>query len=87
MNPRVTTAQCHEDHSITMVFSNGECRRFDVRPYLEYPVFEPLKSVPYFMQGRAAHGTVVWPNEEDFSPDTLFLESVPVADSPVGDAA
>jgi len=87
MNPRVVVAHCHENYTITLTFSNGEQRRFDAHPYLKYPVFAPLTSIPYFLQGHASHGTVAWPNEEDFCPDTLYLESVPVADSPLGDAA
>lgn len=75
MNPRVTKAECQPDHSIVLTFNNGEIRRFDIRPYLDYPVFQPLRDVSYFLRGHAHHGTVVWPHEEDFCPDTLYLES------------
>ncbi|MFZ3207636.1 MAG: DUF2442 domain-containing protein [Geobacteraceae bacterium] len=87
MNPRVIEAHCHEDYTITLTFSNGENRFFSVRPYLEYPVFAPLASIPYFLQGQAAHGTVAWPNEEDFCPDTLYLESEPIEPAKIGNAA
>lgn len=75
MNPRVTQAVCHDDFTITLTFANGEYRRFDARPYLDYPVFQALKNPDYFQRGAAAHGTVAWPGEEDFCPDTLYLES------------
>lgn len=75
MNPRITRAECLSDHSIVLTFDNGEIRRFDIRPYLDYPVFQSLRDVPYFLRGRAHHGTVTWPDEEDFCPDTLYLES------------
>jgi len=75
MNPRVTKAECQPDHSILLTFNNGEKRRFDIRPYLDYPVFQPLRDVSYFLRGHVHHGTVVWPHEEDFCPDTLYLES------------
>lgn len=75
MNPRVTEAICHDDFTITLTFANGERRRFDARPYLDYPVFQPLRNPGYFQCGRVAHGTVAWPGEEDFCPDTLYLES------------
>ncbi|SNB45902.1 DUF2442 domain-containing protein [Geobacter sp. DSM 9736] len=87
MNPRVVEAVCHDNLTISLTFSNGERRKFDVRPYLQYPVYTPLASVPYFLQGKASHGTVEWPNEEDFCPDTLYLESVPDMNSPLGNAA
>lgn len=76
MNPRVTQATCHDDFTILLTFANGERRRFDARPYLDYPVFQPLNNPGYFLLGKAAHGTVAWPNEEDLCPDTLYLESV-----------
>lgn len=75
MNPRVIQAECRSDHSIVLTFNNGEMRHFDMRPYLDYPAFQPLCEVSYFLRGRAHHGTVVWPHEEDLCPDTLFLES------------
>lgn len=81
MNPRVANVICHNDYSLSLVFSNGETRHFDAAPYLAYPAFQLLRNVPYFLQGKVAHGTVVWPNEEDFCPDTLYLESKPVAGS------
>lgn len=75
MNPRVAAAVCHDDFSISLTFANGETRRFDARPYLHYPAFAALNHAGYFALGRAAHGTVAWPNGEDFCPDTLYLES------------
>ena len=75
MNPRVIAAECQPDQSIVLTFDNGEKRRFDARPYLDYPVFQPLQEITYFLRGKADHGTVAWPNEEDFCPDTLYLES------------
>jgi hypothetical protein len=76
MNPRVTQATCHDDFTITLTFANGEFRHFNARPYLDYPVFQPLRNPVYFQCGTVAHGTVVWPGEVDFCPDTLYLESV-----------
>lgn len=78
MNPRVIQAECGADHSILLTFDNGEKRRFDIHPYLDYPVYQPLRDLTYFLRGRVGHGTVVWPGEEDFCPDTLYLDSLPI---------
>ncbi len=75
MNPRVIQAECQPDHCISLTFENGERRFFDIRPYLDYPVFQVLRNLPYFLRGHAAHGTVAWSDELDFCPDTLYLES------------
>jgi hypothetical protein len=37
-----------------------------------------LQSIAYFQQVKPFFGGVQWPNEQDFSPDTLYLTSVAV---------
>jgi len=80
MNPRVKTVQCLDDFSLVLEFLNGERRRFDCRPFLQIGVFRELQNFGYFQQARVEMGTVSWPHEQDFCPDTLYLESVPVHD-------
>ncbi|MDD5057543.1 MAG: DUF2442 domain-containing protein [Sideroxydans sp.] len=75
MNPRITAVTANDDHTLLITFANGEIRHFDLKPYLGYPAFEPLRQVSFFKLARSGHGTVTWPNEIDFDPDTLYLES------------
>lgn len=75
MNPRISQVVPHSDHTLTLTFANGEIRRFDLSPYLGYPCFEPLKQTAFFLLARCAHGTVAWPQNIDFDPDTLYIES------------
>lgn len=76
MNPRIQqVVAIDDDHTMVLKFANGETRVFDMNPYLEFPVFSPLRDIGFFKLAKAAHGTVVWPLEIDFDPDTLFLES------------
>ena len=77
MNPRITAVTAHDDHTLLLTFTNGEIRHFDIAPYLGYPAFEPLRQVVFFKLAKASHGTVTWPKEIDFDPDTLYLESKP----------
>ena len=79
MNPRHTEVIAHADHSLTLTFANGEIRRFDLEPYLRYPCFEPLKQTAFCLLASCDHGTVAWPQNIDCDPDTLYLESKPVA--------
>ncbi len=78
MNPRITEVSPHADHTLTLTFANGEIRRFDLAPYLHYPCFAPLKQTAFFLLARCDHGTVAWPQNIDFEPDTLYLESKPI---------
>jgi hypothetical protein len=77
MNPRIEAVSAHDDYALLLTFTNGERRHFDMMPYLSYPAFEPLRLVSFFKLARVGHGTVVWPKEIDFDPDTLYLEGRP----------
>lgn len=57
---------------------NGEIKEFDLTPYLNYPVFEKLRDESYCRKARVAYGTVVWDDETDFDPDTLYLAGVEI---------
>lgn len=76
MNPRVKDVQPLENFRLRLTFVNGEKRLFDVSPYLVYPAFKRLANPAFFSLGHAGHGTVVWPDNIDLCPDTLYLDSV-----------
>ena len=78
MNPRVISAKPSENYFIKLEFSNGEKGVFDTKPYLQKGVFVALQDKKYFEKLQVFNGTVVWGNELDFCPDTLYLESKPV---------
>ena len=75
MNPRVKKVTTGFDFSLHIIFENDEERVFDCRPYLDIGVFKELKDLNYFSKAFVQCGTVVWPHEQDFCPDTLYLES------------
>ena len=79
MNPRVTAVTPLASHALLLQFNNGEQRRMDVSPYLAYAVFERLREPGFFALAQADHGTVSWPEGIDLDPDSVYLESVPVA--------
>ncbi len=58
-------------------FENGERRRFDMKPYLDYEVFRALKEPEMFDSVSMFLGSVVWPNNSDLSYDTLYIEGTP----------
>ncbi len=71
---KVVEATANEDFSLNLKFSDGSVKRFDAKPYLNYEVFKPLKNADYFKRIKIAFGTVQWADEQDISPDTLYLE-------------
>ena len=62
------------DHRIKVTLSNGNKGIFDVKPYLDRGVFTELKDYEYFRRARIEFGTIVWPNEQDFSPETIEMK-------------
>ena len=78
MNPRVKAVKPNLDYTITLVFTNGEVRCFDVKPYLNRGIFQELKDMSLFNSVKPVLGSVQWQNGQDFCPDTLYAESVPV---------
>ena len=74
MNPKVKNVVVEKDFKLVITFTNGEEKVFDVRPYLEIGVFKSLKNVAMYSTAHVEYGTVVWQNNVDFDPDTLYLE-------------
>ncbi|MDG1818582.1 MAG: DUF2442 domain-containing protein [Porticoccaceae bacterium] len=79
MNPDVKVAEPLADYKLRIQFDNDELKEFDVTPFLDKGIFTELKDKSYFKQVRVAFGSVQWPNEQDFSKDTLYLLGNPVS--------
>lgn len=74
---RVSSVVAEPDFHLALMFSNGEKRRFDMRPYLHLPVYLRLENPGYFALAQVDYGTVVWPGEIDIAPETLYRLSLP----------
>ncbi len=82
MFPKVVQVQPQDDYRLRLEFDNGETRLFDVTPYLDRGIFTELRFLAYFQQVKPFFGGVQWPNEQDFSPDTLYLTSEAIVAAP-----
>jgi hypothetical protein len=71
---KVVSAKANDDFTLDLQFDDGKRKRFDVKPYLDFPVFRELKNLENFKQIKIVFGTVQWQNEQDISPETLYLE-------------
>ena len=72
MNPRINKVIPNEDYTLILHFTNGEVKKYDVRPLLDKGVFSQLKDLAVFRQAHVSLGTVEWPGEIDICPDTLY---------------
>lgn len=75
MNPRVLEVKPGKDFSLLLTFSNGEKKKFDVKPYLGIGMFKDLKDLSLFNSVKPFLGSIQWANGLDLCPDTLYTES------------
>ncbi|WP_019987265.1 DUF2442 domain-containing protein [Rudanella lutea] len=78
MNPRVIAVEALPNYHLKLTFANRERKVFDASPYLQIGIFTELVDQNLFFQVKAFNGSVVWPNDLDFDPDTLYLDSQPI---------
>lgn len=77
----VVSVKAKPEYMLELEFENGEIRLFDFAPYLEKKPFDRLKETTSFYGAHVNYGTVCWPGELDIAPETLYDNSVPMADA------
>ena len=70
--PTVTRAEYRGEYKIHVTFNDGVAATIDFTPWLDGPIFEPLKDRGYFERFFLDGGTVSWPNGADIAPETLY---------------
>lgn len=71
-------ATAADGHTVHVRFEDGLSADVDLSYLLNYDgVFEPLRDSGYFRQLRADSeaGTIVWPNQADIAPETLYAHA------------
>jgi hypothetical protein len=80
MNPRVKEVTPNKDYTLTLVFTNGEVKVFDMRPYLGVGIFKELQDWNKFKSVKPFLGSIQWLNKQDLCPDTLYDQGKSLAD-------
>jgi hypothetical protein len=70
--PSVVRAEHAGGFRVRLWFNDESEGTVDFEPWLEGPMFEPLKSPGYFQRFFLEGGTVAWPNGADVAPETLY---------------
>lgn len=63
-----------DDYEIEVLTDSGVAGVFDVKPYLGGSAFKELADKTYFRKVIPAHHGIRWPNEQDFSSDTIIAD-------------
>jgi hypothetical protein len=83
MTPDVVSVTPLPDWRLEAVFATGERRLFDMKPYLDFMAFAALKDVGLFLRAHVVSGVVVWTDEIDLSPDTLYIRGETLEPTPL----
>jgi Protein of unknown function (DUF2442) len=76
--PLLIEATPTKGYAVHVRFEDTTSADIDLSYLLDYGgVFEPLRDPTYFRQLRADPdaGTIVWPNEADIAPETLYAHA------------
>ncbi len=58
MNPRVVTVHPNSDYTLTLIFTSGEIKVFDISPYLSVGIFQKLRDKQRFNSVRPFLGSI-----------------------------
>ena len=62
------------NYKIDILTSSGVTGIFNVKPYLKGSAFRELENEDYFSQVIPCGYGIAWPNEQDFSADTIIWD-------------
>jgi hypothetical protein len=70
----VVTVEVCGTYSLRLEFDDGIVKQVNLRRFLRGEVFEPLLDPACFARVslEPVFGTIVWPNEADIAPETLY---------------
>jgi len=74
MYPSVKRVVPQENYVLTIDFDNGESGTLDMKPFLEFGVFQRLKDHNAFKRVRVAFDTVEWDSGVDLDPEFVYAK-------------
>ena len=74
MYPAVTKVVPNEDFTLTVGFDNGEEGILDMRPYLDFGVFQRIQDYEHFKRVRVAFDTIEWDRGVDLDPEFVYAK-------------
>ena len=70
---QVIRAEIVGPHSLRLFFNDGTHKRVNLRPWLNGPVFAPLRDPAVFARFQLDGETLTWPDyEADLAPEFLY---------------
>ena len=78
LRPKAVNVTPQPDCCLLVVFSNGERKIFDVKPYLDFKPFNELRNPSIFNTVKPSGLSIAWIHGQDICPDELYYNSIPI---------
>ena len=72
MYPSVTDVVPQDDFMLDITFSNGESGILDMKPYLNFGIFNRIKDYRSFEKVAVAFDTIEWESGVDLDPEFVY---------------
>lgn len=72
MYPAVKEVIPKENYLLSVTFDNGERGILDMKPFLDFGVFQNLKNQREFSRVRVAFDTIEWESGADLDPEFVY---------------
>ena len=69
----------NEDVTLALVFDNGEQGTLDMKPYLDFGVFQGIRDYDQFKRVRVAFDTIQWDGGLDLDPEFVYAKCKTIA--------
>lgn len=73
--PKLLKVEVIDELKLILHFDNKEERLLDLKKYMISPYFRELEDFDYFKKVSISGGTIIWPNEQDIAPETIYFDS------------
>jgi hypothetical protein len=75
MYPAVKSVTPNDNHTLFLVFDNGEKGILDIKPYLDFGVFSRIQDINNFKQVKVAFDTIEWAIGVDLDPEFIYQKT------------
>jgi hypothetical protein len=72
MYPSVQSVIARDDYLLDIRFSNGENGVLDMKPYLDFGIFNKIKDYHCFEKVAVAFDTIEWESGVDLDPEFVY---------------
>ncbi len=75
MYPAVVKVIPNEDFTLTVLFDNGQEGTLDMKPYLDFGVFQRIRDYSQFKRVGVSFDTIEWQCGVDLDPEFVYAKS------------